>query len=63
MGGPVGGTLLRPGGTIVVGVQKRAFSKFQARTIRPSYGQNARVNRPIATFLRGCPTVLEGKPA
>jgi hypothetical protein len=50
---PVSDILLRPGGTIVVGVQKQAFGKFQASQLRLSYGRNARVNRPIAGFLRG----------
>jgi hypothetical protein len=50
---PVSDTLLRPGGTIVVGVQTQAFGQFQARMLRLSYGRTARVNGPIATFLRG----------
>jgi hypothetical protein len=50
---PVTDTLLRPNGTIVVGVQKQAFGKFQASRLRLSYGRTAQVNRPIASFLRG----------
>jgi hypothetical protein len=50
---PVSDTLLRPGGTIVVGVQRQAFGRFQARALNLSYGQNAQVKRPIAAFLRG----------
>jgi len=44
--------LVRPGGTIVVGVQTRAFGPFHGRVLRPSYGGPARVDRPIAAFLR-----------
>jgi hypothetical protein len=50
---PVSDTLLRPDGTIVVGVQKQAFGTFAASRLRLSYGRTARVNRPIAGFLRG----------
>jgi hypothetical protein len=50
---PVSDTLLRPDGTIVVGVQKQAFGKFTASKLRLSYGRGARVSRPIAEFLRG----------
>ena len=50
---PVSDTLLRPDGTIVVGVQKHAFGKFQASKLRLAYGRDAQVNRPIAAFLRG----------
>jgi hypothetical protein len=50
---PVTDTLLRPDGTIVVGVQKQAFGIFQASRLRLSYGRTAQVNRPIASFLRG----------
>jgi hypothetical protein len=49
---PVSGLLVRPGGTIVVGVQTKAFGLFHARPLRPSYGGGAQVDRPLATFLR-----------
>ena len=49
---PVSDMLLRPGGTIVVGVQRQAFGMFHAATLRPSYGGQAQVNRPVAAFLR-----------
>jgi hypothetical protein len=49
---PVNDTLLRPGGTIVVGVQRQAFGAFHASVLKPGYGGNAQVNRPLATFLR-----------
>jgi hypothetical protein len=49
---PVSDVLLRPGGTIVVGVQRQAFGAFHAMTLNPSYGGRARADRPIATFLR-----------
>jgi len=49
---PVSDVLLRPGGTIVVGVQRRVFAAFHARVLNPSYGGPARVDRPMATFLR-----------
>jgi hypothetical protein len=44
--------LVRPGGTIVVGVQTHAFGLFHASRLRVSYGRDAQVNRPIAGFLR-----------
>jgi hypothetical protein len=50
---PVTDTLLRPDGTLVVGVQKQAFGTFQASKLKLSYGRTAQVNRPIASFLRG----------
>jgi hypothetical protein len=50
---PVSDTLLRPGGTIVIGVQRQAFGKFTASRLRLAYGRDARVNQPIAAFLRG----------
>jgi hypothetical protein len=43
---------LRPGNTIVVGVQQVAFGRFDVRVLRPSYGGPARVDRPLAAFLR-----------
>src|SRR5262249_58777679 len=49
---PVTGLLVRPGGTIVVGVQKKAFGEFHGSRLRLSYGRTAQVNRPIAGFLR-----------
>src|SRR5262249_61933283 len=49
---PATGLLVRPGGTIVVGVQKKAFGEFHSSRLRLSYGRTARVNRPIAGFLR-----------
>jgi hypothetical protein len=49
---PVSGLLVRPGGTIVVGVQTKAFGPFHARPLRPSYGGSAQVDRPLAAFLR-----------
>src|SRR5215467_15346706 len=49
---PASDLLLRPGGTIVAGVQKKAFGKFYGYRLRLSYGRTAQVNRPIAGFLR-----------
>jgi hypothetical protein len=49
---PVSDLLIRPGGTIVVGVQRQVFGPFRARALNPSYGGQARVNRPVAAFLR-----------
>ena len=49
---PVSDLLVRPGGTIVVGVQTRAFGSFNASPLRPSYGGAAQVDRPLAAFLR-----------
>ena len=48
---PVSDLLIRPGGTIVVGVQRRAFGAFHARALNPAYGGRAQVNRPVAAFL------------
>ena len=48
---PVTDLLIRPGGTIVVGVQRRAFGAFHARALNPAYGGRAQVNRPVAAFL------------
>ena len=50
---PVSDLLVRPGGTIIVGVQKKAFGQFYGTRVRLSYGRTAQVNRPIAGFLRG----------
>ncbi len=50
---PASDLLVRPDGTIVVGVQKRAFGAFQATRLRLSYDRNAQVNGSIAGFLRG----------
>ena len=49
---PVSDLLIRPGGTIVVGVQRQAFAAFHARALQPSYGGRAQVSRPVAAFLR-----------
>jgi hypothetical protein len=49
---PVSGVLIRPGGTIVVGVQRQVFAAFHARVLNPSYGGPAQVSRPVAAFLR-----------
>jgi len=40
------------GNVIVVGVQHRVFARFRFRTLNPSYGGRAQVDRPIAAFLR-----------
>ncbi len=50
---PVSDLLLRPGGTIVVGVQKQPFTPFQPSRVRLSYGRTAQVSRSLAGFLRG----------
>jgi len=50
---PASDLLVRPGGTIIVGVQKKAFGQFYGTRVRLSYGRTAQVNRPIAGFLRG----------
>ena len=44
--------LVRPGGTLVVGVQRTGGGKFQPITLSPSYGGRAQVSRPVAAFLR-----------
>ena len=44
--------LVRPGGTIVVGVQRKFLGQFRASALRPSYGGPARVDLPLARFLR-----------
>ena len=49
---PVSDLLIRPGGTIVVGVQRQVFGPFRARALNPSYGGQAQVNRPVAAFLQ-----------
>ena len=49
---PVSDTLIRPGGTIVVGVQRQFLGQFQATRLKASYGRDAQVNRPVAAFLR-----------
>ena len=43
---------LRPGNAIVVGVQHVAFGRFSFSVLRRSYGGPARVDRPVAAFLR-----------
>ena len=43
---------LGPGNTIVVGVQRVAFTPFHFSTLKPAYGGPAKVNRPVASFLR-----------
>jgi hypothetical protein len=49
---PVTDLLVRPGGPIVIGVQRQLFGAFHAHTLKPSYGGPAQVDRPIARFLR-----------
>jgi hypothetical protein len=49
---PVTDLLVRPGGPIVIGVQRKLFGAFHAHTLKPSYGGPAQVDRPIARFLR-----------
>jgi hypothetical protein len=49
---PVSDLLIRPGGTIVVGVQRQVFAAFHAHALKPSYGGQAQVSRPVAAFLR-----------
>jgi hypothetical protein len=49
---PISDLLIRPGGTIVVGVQRQVFAAFHARVLNPSYGGQAQVSRPVAAFLR-----------
>ena len=50
---PYSDLLIRPDGTIVAGVQKKAFGPFQGIRLRLSYGRTAQVSRSIAGFLRG----------
>jgi hypothetical protein len=49
---PITDLLVRPGGPIVIGVQRKLFGAFHAHTLKPSYGGPAQVDRPIARFLR-----------
>jgi hypothetical protein len=49
---PVTGLLVRPGGPIVIGVQRQLFGAFHAHTVKPSYGGPAQVDGSIARFLR-----------
>ncbi len=49
---PVTDLLLRPGGTLVVGVQRTGGGVFSATAVSPSYGGRAQVSRPVAAFLR-----------
>ncbi len=44
--------LLRPGGTLVFGVQRKVGGQFRATTLSPAYGGRAQVSRPLAAFLR-----------
>jgi hypothetical protein len=39
------------GQTIVIGLQRRAYGPFRFSTLRPSYGGQAQVDRPVAAFL------------
>ena len=43
---------LGPGNTIVVGVQRVAFTPFHFGKLKPACGRGAKVNRPVASFLR-----------
>ena len=49
---PVTDLLLRPGGTLVVGVQRTGGGEFEPTALSPSYGGRAQVSRPVAAFLR-----------
>jgi hypothetical protein len=49
---PVSDLLIRPGGVIVVGVQRQFLGPFRARMLNPAYGGQAQVDRPLAAFLR-----------
>ena len=49
---PVSDLLLRPGGTLVVGVQRTGGGTFNPVILSSSYGGPAQVNRPVAAFLR-----------
>jgi hypothetical protein len=49
---PVTDLLLRPGGTLVVGVQRTGGGVFEPRALSSSYGGRAQVSRPVAAFLR-----------
>ena len=46
-------TRLGRGNVIIVGLQFRTFGMFFFRPLKPSYGGPARVDRPVAAFLRG----------
>jgi hypothetical protein len=41
------------GDTIVLGIQHKAFGRIRDVTLDPSYGGRARVDHPLAAFLRG----------
>jgi len=43
---------LGPGNVIIVGLQRKPFGMFRFRALNPSYGGPARVDRPVAAFLR-----------
>jgi len=49
---PITDLLVRPDGTIVVGVQRKLFGAFHPSVLKPAYGGPAQVNRPLAAFLR-----------
>jgi hypothetical protein len=49
---PVTDLLLRPGGTLVAGVQRTGGGVFEPRALSSSYGGRAQVSRPVAAFLR-----------
>jgi hypothetical protein len=49
---PITDLLVRPDGTIVVGVQRKLFGRFHASVLKPAYGGPAQVERPLAEFLR-----------
>jgi hypothetical protein len=49
---PISDLLIRPGGPLVVGVQRQAFGAFRASTLKPGYGGPAQVDLPLARFLR-----------
>jgi hypothetical protein len=49
---PVTNLLIRPGGTLIVGVQKTGGGVFNPVVLGPSYSGRAQVNRPVAAFLR-----------
>jgi hypothetical protein len=40
------------GNVIIVGLQRKAFGMFRLHPLSPAYGGPARVDRPIASFLR-----------
>ena len=44
--------LLRPGGSLVAGVQRTGGGVFEPRALSSSYGGRAQVSRPVAAFLR-----------